>query len=201
MSKEVKDEWIDATALLFYQIFSVDYKDEKFENKLLQGGGGNSTLCSTWVQLSDCFIGYRISKGAYELLISLIKRPDRDLITKEENSVIVSKIILKKYNYLFSSNAKGAENRKKNGQYFHFDHNPSNKKVLMLLKNKIKDNKDKEGFLKSLSSYIKKIQTVDLIMVEEDDLRTQADLKLQDKLDSSKRDEMIGSEFYDLIIK
>ena len=71
----------------------------------------------------------------------------------------------------------------------------------MLLKNKIKDNKDKEGFLKSLSSYIKKIQTVDLIMVEEDDLRTQADLKLQDKLDSSKRDEMIGSEFYDLIIK
>ncbi len=52
-----------------------------------------------------------------------------------------------------------------------------------------------------MSSYIKKIQTVDLIMVEEDDLRTQADLKLQDKLDSSKRDEMIGSEFYDLIIK
>ena len=50
---------------------------------------------------------------------------------------------------MFSSNAKGAENRKKNGQYFHFDHNPSNKKVLMLLKNKIQDNKDKEGFLKS----------------------------------------------------
>lgn len=201
MSKKINDEWINDTALLFYQIFSVDYEDEKFQNKLLKGGGGNSTLCSTWMQLSDCFVRYRISKMAYELLINIISGPDRNMIIKNNNCVTIpSNFISKKYSYLFSSNAKGAEKRKKNGQYFHFDHNPSNKKVLTLLKNNIKENKNNDDYLKDLSIYIKKIQTVDLITVEEDDIRTQADLKLQDKMDSAQRDEIIDAEFYDLII-
>ena len=185
MNREKDEKWIKDTALLFYQIFSVDYENERFENKLLQGGGGNSTLCSTWTQLSDSFIKYRISKNAYDLLISIINVPDRNMIIEQGNCVTIPyNFIFKKYSYLFSSNAKGAVNRKKNGQYFHFDHNPSNKKVLTLLKSKIKENKDKEDFLKILTKYIKKIQTVDLITVEEDDIRTQADLKLEEKMDS-----------------
>ena len=201
MNRETDEKWIKDTALLFYQIFSVDYEDERFENKLLQGGGGNSTLCSTWNQLSDSFIKYRISKRAYDLLISIINDSDRDMITKQDNCVTIPyNFIFKKYSYLFSSNAKGAVKRKKNGQYFHFDHNPSNKKVLKLLKSKIKENKDKEDFLKILTKYIRKIQTVDLITVEEDDIRTQADLKLEEKMDSFERDRIIDSEFYDLFI-
>ena len=45
MNKNFDDLWIKDTALIFYQIFSVDYADVKFEDKLLRGGGGNSTLC------------------------------------------------------------------------------------------------------------------------------------------------------------
>ena len=50
MKKKISDEWINDTALLFYQIFSVDYEDVNFNAKLMAGGGGNSTLCSTWTQ-------------------------------------------------------------------------------------------------------------------------------------------------------
>ena len=59
--------------MLFYQIFSVDYKDEDFIRKLLSGGGGNSTLCATWMQLVGVFIKNRISEKAYNLLIEKIK--------------------------------------------------------------------------------------------------------------------------------
>lgn len=49
------------------------------------------------------------------------------------------------------------------------------------MKNEISKNKDvdKEEFLRRLSDYIKQIQIVDLITVEEDDIRTLADLKLK----------------------
>ncbi len=170
------------TALIFYQIFSVDYEEDKFLDKLLKGGGGNSTLCSTWTQLSDRFIKYRISKNAYSLLMSLIDDSDKKLVIEKDNCVTIpEKLIYKKYYSLFFNNAKGAVNRKNNGKYFHFDHNPSNKKVFILLKNEISKNKDvdKEEFLRRLSDYIKQIQIVDLITVEEDDIRTLADLKLK----------------------
>lgn len=202
MKKEVNEKWIRDTALIFYQIFSVDYEDEMFENKLLQGGGGNSTLCSTWTQLSDSFTKYRISKKAYNLLINIINADDRNLIMKTDNCVTISsKIIKKKYPYLFSSNQKGSKNRKKNGQYFHFDHNPPNKTILELLKNEVRKNIDKEDVLERLTDYIKQIQTVDLITVEEDEIRTNTDKKLKDyRMTALERDEIIDAEFYDLDI-
>lgn len=202
MNKKTDEKWIRDTALIFYQIFSVEYENEKFLDKLLQGGGGNSTLCSTWTQLSDRFIKYRISRNAYNLFINMIEDSDKDLIIKKDNCVTLpSKLIYKKYPSLFFNNAKGADKRKNNGKYFHFDHNPSNKKVLTLLKNKIRENKDNDDFLIKLSDYIKEVQTVDLITVEEDDIRTLADLKLKDdKMDSLERDEIINSKFYDLNI-
>lgn len=52
------EKWKQDTALLFYQIFSVDYKDSRFINKLLADDGENSTLCSTWAHLNDCFVHY-----------------------------------------------------------------------------------------------------------------------------------------------
>lgn len=200
MNKDFDDLWIKDTALIFYQIFSVDYADVKFEDKLLRGGGGNSTLCSTWVQLSDGFVKHRISEKAYNLLIAMIKGEDGKLIYKNGNTVnIPYYFIYKKYKYLFSSNAKGAEKRKKVGQYFHQDHNPSNQKVLTLLKAKIKEIRNNKNYLNELSIYIKNIQTVDLITVEEDDIRTEADRKLSNKLEAIERDRLISAKFYDLI--
>ena len=197
----MKDEkWIKDIALLFYQIFSVDYENEKFEKKLLQGGGGNSTLCSTWTKLSDPYKKHRISKKAYDMLIGMLDSSEQKLITKKGNVITIPNTLYKKRQYLFSSNEKGAEKRKSKGQYFHRDHNPQNKKVLVLLMKYIKKNKDKEDYLEKISNYIKKIQTIDLITVEEDDIRYTADKKSKYNLPSSERDKLIGSEFYDLII-
>lgn len=91
-------------------------------------------------------------------------------------------------------------NRKNSGKYFHFDHN-LNKKVLSLLKSKVKEKKDNPDFLNELTDYVKNVQTVDFITVEEDEIRTSADLKLKDnKMDALERDKLINTEFYNLHI-
>lgn len=199
MSKTKK--WIENTALFFYQIFSVDYENEAFINKLLAGGGGNSTLCSTWMHLNDCFVPRRISNNAYELLIKKLNDEDKNKVCLKNNTVYISKQIYNNYHSMFYNNAKGAKNRTKAGKFFHFDHNPSNKKVLGFLNNEIKSHKDEKGFLKKLAKDIKTIQTIDLITVYEDDVRTSADRK--GPLTSSKRDELLvkkyNTKFYRLI--
>jgi len=202
MNENLDNKWISNLALLFYQIFSVEYKDEGFYKKLMAGGGGNSALCATWTKLSDVFLKYRISKNAYELLLTFIKDEDKDLISKNKNDITISKkIIYDKYHKFFFNNAKGAEKRKKNGKYFHFDHNPSNKKVLLLLEKKVKEIKDKPDFLNELADYIENIQTVDLITVEEDDIRTSEDLKLKgNKMEGKERDKILNTKFYNLYI-
>lgn len=191
-----KEKWINDTARLFFQIFSVDY-EEIFIRKLLSGGGGNSTLCATWMHLNNYFVGYRISKKAYELLLKKVQPEDKNKIKFDNNTVYVSRKIYKKYSKMFYNNAKGSENRTEAGKVFHFDHNPSNKKVLELLNSKIKRQKNEEGLLQELVEYIKKIQTVDLITVEEDDIRTQADRKNENgPLLGEERDELLKTEFY-----
>ena len=156
------DKWIKNTALLFYQIFSVDYEDEAFINKLLSGGGGNSTLCATWMQLVSVFIKHRISKNAYNLLLEKVADEDKNKIRSENDTIFISKKIYKNYHTFFFHNAKGAENRTYAGKFFHFDHNPSNKKVLELLCDKIKLHKNEAGFLEELTEYVKSVQTLDL---------------------------------------
>lgn len=194
-----KEKWIKDTALLFYQIFSVEY-DDVFIKKLLAGGGGNSTLCSTWTHLNGYFVTFRISEKAFELLISKVDDEDKEKIKKVNDIVYISKKIYKKYHRMFYHNAKGAENRVNVGKFFHFDHNPSNKKVLELLNQKIKDHKNEDGFLEELADYIKTVQTIDLITVYEDELRTLKDLSNPDgPLSSSKRDEMLNTKFFKLV--
>ena len=61
----------------------------------------------------------------------------------------------------------------------------------------VKLEKDNPDFLNELTDYVKNIQTVDLITVEEDEIRTSADLKLKDnKMDALERDKLINTEFY-----
>ena len=194
------EKWINDTALLFYQIFSVDYEDAAFLSKLLAGGGGNSTLCSTWTHLNGRFVKYRISKDAYELLLKKLGDEAKDMIRLEKGTVFVNKKVYKNHAKWFADNAKGAENREKAGKFFHFDHNPSNKKVLELLNKKIKEHKNEDGFLKELAEYIKTVQTIDLITIYEDDKRTSTDLANPDgPLSSAERDKLLGTEFYDLV--
>ena len=194
------NKWIKNTALLFYQIFSADYNDEAFIKKLLSGGGGNSTLCATWMQLVSVFIKYRISENAYHLLLEKVTDEDKNKIRLENDTVFVSKKIYKNYHTFFFHNAKGAENRTNAGKFFHFDHNPSNKKVLELLCDKIKLHKNEEGFLEELTEYVKSVQTLDLITVQEDDIRTNADRKsLNGPLSSQERDNLLNTTFYSLV--
>lgn len=194
------EKWTRNTALLFYQIFSVDYEQEVFLNKILSGGGGNSTLCSTWMHLNEFFINYRISETAYNLLLEKVANEDKNKISLKNNTVFISKKIYKKYHTFFFHNAKGAENRTNAGKFFHFDHNPSNKKVLTLLCNKIKQHKNEEDFFEELTEYVKTVQTLDLITVEEDDLRTIADRR-KGPLTAKERDNLLNTRFYALIEK
>lgn len=191
------EKWVKNTSLLFYQIFSVDYDDEAFINKILSGGGGNSTLCSTWMHLVDNFITRRISENAYNLLINKLDDGDKSKVRLENDTVFISKGIYKKYHSWFSNNAKGAENRTNAGKFFHFDHNPSNKKVLELLYTKIKAHKEEEGFFEELTEYVGSVQKLDLITVQEDDIRTSADRK--GPLSLEKRDSLLNTKFYSLV--
>lgn len=194
------EKWTRNTALLFYQIFSVDYEQEVFLNKILSGGGGNSTLCSTWMHLNEIFINYRISETAYNLLLEKVSNEDKNKISLENDTVFISKKIYKKYHTLFFHNAKKAENRTIVGKFFHFDHNPSNKKVLELLSNKIKMKKNETGFLEELTEYVKSVQTLDLITVQEDDIRTFADRRsLNGPLSAEERDSLLNTKFYTLV--
>ena len=195
-----KDKWVKSTALLFYQIFSANYDNEAFLHKILSGGGGNSTLCSTWMNLAEFFIPHRISENAYKLLIEKLADNEKNEIYMKNDKVFISKKIYKKYSYWFFNNAKGAANRLRTGKFFHFDHNPSNKKVLYLLHNNVKENKSDINFFNKFTQYVQSIQTLDLITVFEDDLRTRADRNNKNgPLSATDRDLLLNTKFYTLI--
>ena len=197
--KTNKQKWINDTALFYFQIFSGTY-GEQFLKKLLKGGGGNSTLCASWYQLSPVFVPQRISNSAVELL-------DKKSISIEKNSkkriVTIKKSIIDSNHTMFYHNAKGSKNRKDAGKFFHFDHNPSNKKILSLLNGKVKEYMDSKitenEILKQLADYLEHIQTVDLITVEQDQIRTNAD-RADEPLTKEKRDEILNDEWWTLNI-
>ena len=196
------EKWINDTALLFYQIFSTEYECDDFCHTLTLGGGGNSPLCATWEKFSNSFVIRRISKNAYNLLMSKLSEDEKKQIIKDKNKVTIPKRIIEKdRKSWFKNNAKSLEKRRENDKFFHFDHNPSNKKVLVILKKLIKENKDNPDYVKKLAVKLKKIQYLDLITVEEDEKRTSEDRKLKDKLSSYERDKLIGGEFYYLFLK
>ncbi|MDY0277709.1 MAG: hypothetical protein RBQ97_06460 [Acholeplasma sp.] len=190
-------KWIEDTALFYFRIFSGNY-GEDFLNKLLKGGGGNSTLCASWYQLSPVFVPQRISGAA----LTLLREKSFDII-EEGNKIRLKKSQIKENHVMFYNNAKGAEKRTIVGKYFHFDHNPSNKKILSLLNAKIKgfmeSQVSEQDILLDLSEYLKTIQTVDLITVEQDEIRTNAD-RDDLPLTNAQRDDLINDTWYTLEI-
>lgn len=190
-------KWIEDTALFYFRIFSGNY-GEDFLNKLLKGGGGNSTLCASWYQLSPVFVPQRISGTA----LALLRQKSFDII-QEQNTIRLKRKQIEENHRMFYNNAKGAQNRKNAGKYFHFDHNPSNKKILSLLNDRIKDYMEsqltEQEILRDLSEYLKTIQIVDLITVEQDEVRTSAD-RDNLPLNNSERDQLINDVWYKLEI-
>lgn len=188
-----KDKWIEDTALFYFRIFSAEYGD-LFLDKLLKGGGGNSTLCASWYQLSPVFVPERISATAYNLLIEKGFH-----VEKNKDVVTIKNAELKSNHGMFYNNAKGSKKRIIAGKFFHFDHNPSNKKILSLLNEKVRSYMEslisESEILNNLAEYIKTIQTVDLITVEQDELRTNADCKAN-PLSSDERDDIINDVWY-----
>jgi len=186
-------KWIEDTALFYFRIFSGNY-GEDFLNKLLKGGGGNSTLCASWYQLSPVFVPQRVSSQA----VCRLKEKAFDIV-EHENTIRLRKTDLKDNHTMFYKNAKGAENRIREGKFFHFDHNPSNKKILSLLNDRIKEftnsNVSEQEILVDLSEYLKTIQTVDLITVEQDEIRTSADRE-DSPLTNLERDTLLNDNWY-----
>ena len=201
MNKKVDNSWINDTALLFYQIFSADFENEKFLKRLLTGGGGNSALCSTWTHFCDEFIKHRISKRAYNDLVSRLEESDKVLVSLEGNRVIMHSRLLDDKEAWFYDNAKTIDKRVEANKHYHFDHNPPNKCVLVMLKESVEKNKkNKNIFINDFAKKIKNIQTLDLITIEEDEKRMSADRKTSYTLSALERDKISNSTFYDLDI-
>jgi hypothetical protein len=198
MNEEQKERWIKDTALFYFRIFSVNY-EKSFHETLLKGGGGNSSLCAAWYKLSAVFVKKRISRKALETLIvkGVIHRREGNVVKLLKREIDIDR------HELFYSNRKGAENRIADGKYLHFDHHPSNKKILQLMNFEIKQyvssGINQEMATINLSEYLKTIQTEDLITVEQDDIRTSAD-RGDEPQDRDAREALIIDDWYELRI-
>ena len=104
---------------------------------------------------------------------------------------------------LIKNNAKGAANRIKKGKRLHIDHNPGNVLVLELICDKVQKLKQAKGTktekIKKLEAFLKDIQYLDIITVEQDDIRTLADnnysKKDKDKMTLKQRDKLTSDKF------
>lgn len=172
------------------KVFSENYC-ARFSKMLLSGGGGNSMFVNAWEKPSLCFKKYRISQKALDLLKD--KLCEKFDATKIPNNIP---------HYLLHNNAKGAKKRAKCGKKLHIDHNPSNKKVLDLIKKEVirlnAGNISESEKLELLKGYISNIQTLDIITVEQDDLRTLKDMhyskKDKDFMSAEQRDGLIDDK-------
>lgn len=186
--KNISDIMLDNLAKLLFAIFSEDY-DKNFEKLLLSGGGGNSMFVNVWTKPSRYFAKIRISSQS----IKTLKKHDYD---KEDLTDRVPKKFIK-------NNAKTIQKRKNNGKFLHIDHNPSNVKVLELISNKIKNlNKcfyTKKEKIEKLKNFLKNIQSLDIITVEQDHKRTNGDNKYskkeKDKMTKKQRDFLLKDKF------
>lgn len=191
-SKDISQVMLHNLAQLLFAVFSIEYEEE-FKKLLLGGGGGNSMFINTWMKPSAHFVKMRISSQAKKVL------------TKERYQLVdlgnkVPKSLLK-------NNAKGAENRRKEGKLLHIDHNPGNVKVLELIYEKIQLLKNEKGTesdkIEKLKSFLKNIQYLDIITVEQDDIRTKKDPKYskkeKDRMTRKERDLLTPKEKFKLL--
>ncbi len=188
MAKKVNREQIlESTAKFMLNVFSDTY-DERFEEMLVSGGGGNSMFVNAWQKPSKEFVKTRISSEALARLA--------------EHGYTVDDI---PHRFL-CHNAKGAEKRKAAGKELHMDHNPGNVKVLSLIRERVRGYDDTEltedAKMADLQHFIENVQTLDIITVEQDDQRTKKDAvhtkKEKDMMTAKERDDLLGDTWEDL---
>ena len=182
--KEIKknpNDWIKSAALFFWQVFHVEYPSPVFKQELLAGGCGCSMFGQSWVFASKPFVKTRISGKAR--------------VTLEKDGYLLDNI---PHGYI-STNKKGSDNRKAVGQKLHRDHSPGNREVVRLIRNKVKSYGSTSIFAdneKDLCDFIKNVQTLDIITVEQDDLRTCVDDKYTKeekcKFNHQQRDDLLN---------
>lgn len=177
---ENDDNILDSTAKFLYNVFSDSYSGA-FEKMLMSGGGGNSMFVNAWVKPSETFIKHRISGEAKKRL--------------EEHGYTIDTCPPDFY----QNNAKTAEKRRSAGKQLHWDHNPGNVKVLQLIRDRVRSYAEKkmtrEEKIADLKEYLLGVQTVDLITIEQDDIRTYRDEVLEkrekDMLTAAERDALL----------
>lgn len=159
----MKEEILESTAKFFYNVFKEKY-DEIFEKMLTSGGGGNSMFVNAWVKPSAYFIRKRISGEA-------LKR----IAEKGHTLETIPHVFIR-------HNAKGQVNRRLAGKELHEDHNPGNVKVLSMIKDKVRSyaysSMTYDQKIKDLMEYMSGIQTLDIITIEQDDIRTYKDTSM-----------------------
>lgn len=164
---------LDFLSCIFYSLYSKKY-GAFLEKEIIRGGGGNSPICPIQINLSKYFVKTRISSKAKKILDS---NPDLNL---------------NKRSALFSSNQKSVEKRKKLGQLLHRDHNPSNNYVLRKIRDEVRsyNNLTVEEGISKLKEFIKTIQTIDIITVEQDEIRNK-----HNDISAKERDGLINDTF------
>jgi hypothetical protein len=157
--KPDSEETLEDTARLFLKVFSSKYKDD-FERMLVAGGGGNSMFVNAWAKPSTYFVKTRISNEAKERL------------QKHRHTL---KDMPKKF---FRNNAKTVDKRRAAKKELHVDHNPGNVKVLHLIRDKVRsfpETNSEDENLKELKEFLRTVQTIDIITIEQDEKRTLKD--------------------------
>lgn len=181
------DHILDSTAKLLYNVFSDSYSGA-FEKMLMSGGGGNSMFVNAWSKPSATFIKHRISGEAKKRL--------------EEHGYTVGTWPRSFYRH----NAKTIDKRRSAGKQVHLDHNPSNVKVLQLIRDRVRSYAEKKMTLEEkivdLKEYLIGVQTLDLITIEQDHVRTQKDevLKKSEKnmLTADERDALLDDTWEEI---
>lgn len=187
----MNEQILTDTAKFLLQVFSQDYGEE-FERMLVAGGGGNSMFVNAWNKLSQAFVRCRISSQARQRLQD-----------KGYNNVRNKQDIPHSF---LHNNAKTVEARRRAGKELHMDHNPSNVKVLNLVKDKVRsyrnDDLSDEQKLEDFKEFIMNIQTLDIITIEQDKIRTLKDENMtkreKEMLSAQERDNLLNDTFEDI---
>jgi hypothetical protein len=189
--KEIEENpaaWIRSTAKFFWNVFH-DESDyiPAFIEKLLAGGGGNSMFNQSWVFTSSLFVQRRISSEAVKVLEEL---------GLSKNNIPHD---------LLHDNAKGEADRKAIGKLLHEDHCPGNVKVMHLIRDKIRSyplTATFEDIADDLCEFLKTVQTLDIITVKQDDMRTLKSSgfvkKQKDMFTHEERDALLDDEWEDM---